>query len=144
GFDAPYSGQNSLRPESEHDTTVTATLFFGARLWKNAEIYVNPELSGGSGLSSTLGIAGFPNGEALRVADPEPRFYLARLWLRQTFAVGDDTEEIEDDANQLGGRRPVRRWTVTVGRFAVGDFLDANTYSHDPRTQFMNWGDWTG
>jgi high affinity Mn2+ porin len=144
-FDAPYSGKNSMSPDSEHETTVTSTLYLGARAWKGAELYVNPELSGGSGLSRTLGIAGFPNGESFRVGSPEPHIYLARLILRQTLAAGADTEmeRVEDDANQLGGSRPAHRWTLTVGKFGVTDIFDDNAFSHDPRTQFMNWADWT-
>ena len=86
-FDAAYSGQNSLSPDSEHETTVTSTLYLGARLWKEAELYVNPELSGGSGLSKAFGIAGFPNGESFRVGSPEPHIYVARAMLRQTLAA---------------------------------------------------------
>lgn len=142
-FDAPYSGQNSLTPDAEHETTVTATLFLGARLWKGAALYVNPELSGGNGLGHTLGIAGFPNGEAFRVGDSTPRVYLGRLMLTQTLAASDDLERVEEDANQLAGSRPARRWTLTVGKFGVGDFFDDNAYSHDPRKQFLNWADWT-
>jgi high affinity Mn2+ porin len=142
-FAASYSGKNSLSPDSEHETTITSTLFLGARLWKGAELYVNPELSGGSGLSHAFGVAGFPNGEAFRVGDAQPRVYLARLMLRQTVAAGPETEPVEEDANQLGGRRPVRRWTLTAGRFGVVDLFDNNSYSHDPRMQFLNWADWT-
>jgi len=40
---------------------------------KNAEAYVNPELSGGSGLSQVTGIAGFPNGETFRIGNPSPQ-----------------------------------------------------------------------
>ena len=143
GFEADYSGRNSLRTDSEHETTVTATLYLGARLWKGAELYVNPELSGGSGLSRALGIAGFPNGESFRVGDAQPRIYIGRAMLRQTFGAGPDVETVADEANQLGGGRPVRRWTLTVGKFGIGDIFDDNAYSHDPRTQFMNWADWT-
>lgn len=142
-FSADYSGKNSLSPNSEHETTVTSTLYLGARLWSGAEMYVNPELSGGSGLSRALGVAGFPNGESFRVGDAQPRLYLARLMLRQTIAAGTETEAVKDEANQLAGTRPVRRWTVTVGKFGVGDIFDDNAYSHDPRTQFLNWADWT-
>lgn len=142
-FSASYSGKNSLSPDSEHESTVTSTLYLGARLWKGAELYVNPELSGGSGLSRVLGIAGFPNGESFRVGDAQPRVYLARLMLRQSFAAGSEMEHVEDDANQLGGQRPVRRWTITLGKFGVSDIFDDNEYSHDPRTQFLNWADWT-
>jgi len=142
-FHADYSGPNSLSPESEHETTVTSTLYLGARLWKGAELYANPELSGGSGLSRAFGIAGFPNGEAFRVGSPEPHISMSRVMLRQTIAAGSETEPVEDEANQLGGRRPVRRWTVTAGKFAITDVFDDNRYSHEPRTQFLNWADWT-
>jgi high affinity Mn2+ porin len=142
-FDAPYSGKNSLNSDSEHESTITSTLYLGARLWKGAEFYVNPELSGGSGLSRALGIAGFPNGESFRVGDAQPRIYLARVMLRQIIAAGSESEPVEEDANQLGGRRPERRWTITLGRFGISDVFDDNEYSHDPRTQFLNWADWT-
>jgi len=33
----------------------------------------------------------------------------------------------------------VRRFTLVSGRFAITDFFDNNTYSHDPQRQFMNW-----
>ena len=142
-FHAAYSGEHSLSPDSERETTVTSTLYVGARIWKGAELYVNPELSGGSGLSRAFGVAGFPNGEAFRVGSPEPHVSVARLMLRQTFAAGTETELVEDEANQLGGRRPVRRWTVTAGKLAITDILDGNAYSHEPRRQFLNWADWT-
>jgi high affinity Mn2+ porin len=142
-FRAAYSGQNSLSPDSEHETTVTSTLYLGARLWSGAEIYVNPEMSGGSGLSHAFGIAGFPNGEAFRVGSPEPHISVVRALLRQTIAASADSEPVEEDANRLAGRRPVRRWTLTVGKFGITDVFDDNTYSHDPRTQFLNWADWT-
>jgi high affinity Mn2+ porin len=142
-FPAAYSGKNSLSSESEHETTVTSTLYLGARLWRGAEAYVNPEMTGGSGLSKAFGIAGFPNGESFRVGSPEPHIFLARVVVRQTFAAGSEIEAVPDEANQLGGKRPVRRWTLTVGKFGVTDIFDDNTYSHDPRTQFLNWADWT-
>lgn len=142
-FDARYSGRNSLQTDSEHETTVTSTISFGARLWSGAELYVDPELSGGSGLSRALGVAGFPNGESFRVGDSQPRVYLARAMVRQTFGVGDEMEKVEDEPHQLGGVRPARRWTVSVGKFGMSDFFDDNEYSHDPRTQFLNWADWT-
>jgi high affinity Mn2+ porin len=138
-FDAPYSGTNSLLPEAETKTSVTSTLFGGLRLWKGAEIYLNPELSGGSGLSGAVGVAGFPNGETFRIGSAEPVIYLARLFLRQTFDLGDDEEPVAPGPNQLGGFRSSERITVTVGRFGIADIFDTNRYSHDPRTQFLNW-----
>ena len=38
--------------------------------------------------------------------------------------------------NQLAGKRDIDRVTVTVGRIAIGDIFDGNTYAHDPRSGF--------
>jgi high affinity Mn2+ porin len=32
---------------------------------------------------------------------------------------------------------------LTAGNFSTLDVFDDNTYAKDPRTQFMNWGNWT-
>ncbi|PIG96573.1 hypothetical protein CS542_08495 [Pedobacter sp. IW39] len=39
----------------ETATSLTTTLFGGARLWKGAEAYFNPEMSGGKDLVRQLG-----------------------------------------------------------------------------------------
>src|SRR5579885_2308361 len=65
-FPSPYSGKNSLPGEAELRTSFTATIFLGRELWKGGEAYVNPELTAGSGLGGTLGVAAFPNGEIFR------------------------------------------------------------------------------
>src|ERR1700744_2802063 len=138
-FSAPYSGQNSLSTAAETQSSITSTLFGGARLWKGAEAYFNPEISGGAGLSKTLGIAGFPNGETFRVGSAEPKIYIARLYFRQTFEWGKKKDTITDDQNQLAGFKSKRYFTFTVGKFGMADFFDGNEFSHDPRTQLMNW-----
>jgi hypothetical protein len=43
------------------------TLFADVRLWRGAALYINPEVDQGFGLSDTLGVAGFPSGEAYKV-----------------------------------------------------------------------------
>jgi len=138
-FSAPYSGQNSLSPAEETQSSITSTLFGAARLWHGAEAYFNPEISGGSGLSKTLGVAGFPNGETFRVGAAEPKIYIARLYLKQTFEWDKEKDTIEDDANQLAGLRSKRYFSIAAGKFGMADFFDANEFSHDPRSQFMNW-----
>lgn len=138
-FAAKYSGLNSLSAQPEFKSSLTATIFAGAAVWKGGEIYCNPELVGGEGLSSATGIAGFPNGEIFRVGAPRPSVTMARLFLRQAFGFGEATESVNSDANQLAGRRFVNRLTVTVGKFSVVDLFDDNAYSHDARTQFLNW-----
>jgi high affinity Mn2+ porin len=79
---------NSLRPDAESATSVVMVLVAGARPWSGGELYFQPELSGGRGLSSTLGIAAFPSGEVYRVGDPTPAVFGARLFLRQVIGLG--------------------------------------------------------
>jgi high affinity Mn2+ porin len=102
-------------------------------------VFLNPEVAGGSGLSGARGIAGFVNGETFRIGDPAPQLYLARLYLRQVFNLGGAVENVEDDLNQLAGPHPSRYLAVNVGKFGIADYFDQNSYSHDPRTQFLNW-----
>ncbi|MDQ2770098.1 MAG: carbohydrate porin [Bacteroidota bacterium] len=135
----PYAGDYSLFDRESAKLSFTSTLFIGRRLWKGAAVYFNPEVAGGSGLSAARGIAGFPNGETFRIGVADPVLYLARLYVRQTFALGPETEDDEDDLNQVAGPRPKRYFAITLGKFSVADFFDQNSYSHDPRTQFMNW-----
>jgi len=138
-FKAKYSGRNSLDTNAETNISVTSTLFFGVKLWKGASAYFNPELSGGSGFSSTTGIAGFPNGEVYRVSDPAPHIYVARLYLTQMFDLSPGSYFRDDDLNQLPGYVPDFYLSVTAGKFSIMDFFDNNIYSHDPRSQFYNW-----
>ncbi|WP_342646738.1 carbohydrate porin [Mucilaginibacter sp. CSA2-8R] len=138
-FYAPYSGDNSLSPKSETATSLTTTMFAGARLWKGAQVYFNPEMSGGAGLSKTLGVAGFPNGETFRVGSAEPKIYIARLYLAQAFTWGNERDTVADGLNNLAGFKSKRYFAVTIGKFGMADYFDANTFSHDPRSQFMNW-----
>ena len=138
-FTSPYEGVNSFESRKEIRNSLTSTLFLGCRLWEGAEFYVNPELAGGQGVSHVLGLAAAPNGEIYRVASPELKVSLARLFLRQTWDFGGGSEPVAPDQNQLSGSRDRHRVVMTVGRIALGDIFDANAYAHDPRTQFLNW-----
>ena len=138
-FDAPYSGANSLRPEREKSYSFTATAALGFRPWSGGEVYFNPEVALGIPLSGLTGLGGFTNGEIARTAGPHPTFYRARLFLRQTWGLGGGTERVEADANQLAGSVDRRRLVLTAGNLSLIDIFDDNAYSHDPRTQFLNW-----
>ncbi len=139
-FHAPYTGLLSLQDTPERDVSLTTTLFLGLRPWKNTQVYINPEIAGGRGFSNVTGVANAPNGELPRVASATPKPYLARAYIVQDFGFGDRREAVTPDENQLGGARPMVRYTIIAGRFTVTDFFDDNRYSHDPRTQFMGWG----
>jgi hypothetical protein len=141
GFKAAYSGMNSLADSVETGaTSITTSLFFGRRLWKGAAVYVDPELSGGRGLSYALGVAGALNGETYRIGDPSPVISLARVYYQQMIPLDHSSyEKIDDGNNQLAGAVPANRIVITGGKFSMSDFYDKNIYSHDPRSQFMNW-----
>lgn len=138
-FRSPYQSANSLTSASQIQNTTSATAFLGYRPWDGSEIYVDPELMQGFGLNNTLGVAGFPNGEAQKSDFPAPRVDVARAFVRQTFGLGGEQEIVEDGPNQLAGREDISRITITAGRFAVIDLFDSNSYSHDPRVDFLNW-----
>lgn len=140
---SPYAGANSLPAGGQGRETWTANAFIGWRLWQGGEFYFNPELDQGFGLNSTLGLAGFSNGEAQKGGATFPRFRPQRYYLRQTFGLGGEQEEVADGPNQLPGKRDIDRVTVILGRFAVGDFFDGNSYAKDPRADFMNWAIWS-
>lgn len=139
-FRSPYEGVNSLHSNPERDVSLTTTLFLGVRLEKNTQLYFNPEISGGRGFSGVTGIANFSNGEMPRVSTATPKPYIARLYVTHDFGFGAERESFTSDENQLAGQRPMKRYSVTVGRFTVTDFFDNNRYTHDPRKQFMGWG----
>ncbi len=138
-FSAPYSGTNSLRPDREDKHTVTLTFFLGRRLWPGGEFYYNPEVSLGTGLSGTVGLAGFPNGEATRAGSNTPEYNTARLFFRQSFGLGGSAETVQPASNQLAGAQATERLTLTLGKLSATDLFDGNTYSHDSRTQLLNW-----
>jgi len=141
-FHAAYTGQNSLRAIDESATSIVADLGAGARLWHGAEVWLQPELAGGKGLSSTLGVAAFPSGEVYRVGNPAPAVIVARVFLRQVLGLSGETVRVEPGMGQLGGGRPRDALTVTVGKVAVTDFVDSNPVSNDPHARFMSWGLW--
>ena len=139
GFDAPYSGMNSLDPGEDWSHTVSATLFLGRALWSGAGLYYDPEVTEGSGLSNTTGVAGFPNGEGSRASSRPPQYDTARLFVRQVVNLGGPSSPVEDDPNQLAQRQDENRLTFTLGKISAADVFDGNAYSHDARTQFLNW-----
>jgi high affinity Mn2+ porin len=141
-FTSPYEGPNSLMGDSENERTFSFTAYLGYRLLPGTEVYFDPEAFQGHGVSNTLGMAGFPNGEAVKAAFPNLHYNTSRLFIRQTFGLGGETEKLEDDQNRVAGAFDVNRVTLTLGKFAASDIFDDNAYSHDTRIQFMNWALW--
>ncbi len=139
-FPARYSGPHSFSDNSESAVSYSGTLFTGIRIAQGTEVYFDPEVTAGTGLSSVLGLGDPPNGETPHVSSADPGARVARLFLRQTFGLGQDQEDIPDGQNFIAGKQAVNRLTITLGKFAANDIFDNNTYAHDPRSQFFNWG----
>ena len=138
-FTSPYTGPNSLNPGSRGDETTDMTLFVGFRPWSGAEIWLNPEMDQGFGLSNTLGVAGFPSAEAYKVGETDPYYQMPRGFLRQTIDLGGAPQSVEADQNQLAGTTTANRVVLTIGKYSVVDIFDTNKYAHDPRNDFLNW-----
>jgi high affinity Mn2+ porin len=138
-FASPYRGPNSLDPGNRGNETIDLTLFLGLRLWQGGEVYANPEVDQGFGLSNTLGLAGFPSAEAYKVGAADPYVRLHRAFFRQSFDLGGTEQPLAADANQLGGTRSSDNLIVTIGKFSAVDIFDTNAYAHDPRVDFLNW-----
>ncbi len=65
-FDAKYTGPNSLQPDYEKATSRVLTLYTGYKFNNLTEALVDIEETGGQGLSTALGVAGFPNLDVVR------------------------------------------------------------------------------
>ncbi|MBU3627989.1 carbohydrate porin [Polynucleobacter sp. AP-Reno-20A-A9] len=142
-FTSSYSGQNSLSDLNSMSYTWSGTLFFGARLAPNTDIYFNPEVVSGVPFSGLVGLAGFTNGEATKATGAQAKFYSARAFLRQTFNQEGDKIVLENEANQITQTVSSNRVVVTAGQFSTLDIFDDSRYAKDPRVQFMNWGNMT-
>ena len=138
GFASPYSGPNSLSPRQLKETA-DLTIYAGVHPWAGGELWINPELDQGFGLSNTLGAAGFPSAEAYKVGRSAPYLRLQRLFFRQTIGLGGGHGTVAAAANQFAGSLARNRLVLTAGKFGVGDVFDTNRYAHDPRGDFLNW-----
>lgn len=144
GFHSAYSGTNSLDSRAETMYTFSATAMVGFRPWTGGEVFLNAEAVQGVPFSGNLvGLGGFTNGEITRAAGNEIKVYRQRLFLRQTWNQGGGSEQLESAQNQLAGSVDKNRTVLTIGNFSSLDVFDGNAFAKDPRTQFMNWSNWT-
>ncbi len=143
-YSAPYTGPNSLTTGPDNMYTLSVTAMLGVRPWANGEFFYNTEMVEGVPFSGNLvGLGGFTNGEITRAGGTSPAEYRQRLFLRQTWNNGGGSDHVDDEENQFAGFIDKNRFVLTVGNFSTLDVFDPNTYAKDPRTQFMNWGNWT-
>jgi high affinity Mn2+ porin len=142
-FTSSYSGQNSLDSLKSMSYTWSGTLFFGARIAPNTDVYFNPEVVSGVPFSDLAGLGGFTNGEATKANGAQAKFYSARAFVRQTINQDGDKVVLENEANQITQTVSSNRVVLTGGQFSTLDIFDDSRYAKDPRVQFMNWGNMT-
>ncbi len=147
-FYSPYEGTNSLRSRNETELSHSYTFYLGARLVKNVEVYINPEIAWGNGISEGFGLSANGNGDVLGQPSLRPYPYLARYFVRWRIPmkhIGPHSGKEEGPAEQTGrapniiaGTIPAHRIVLSVGKMAVNDIFDVNSYAGNPRTQFLN------
>jgi len=142
-FKSSYSGQNSLDSLKSMSYTWSGTLFFGARIAPNTDVYFNPEVVSGIPFSDLAGLGGFTNGEATKANGAQAKFYSARAFARHTINQEGDKVVLENEANQITQTVSSNRVVLTGGQFSTLDIFDDSRYAKDPRIQFMNWGNMT-
>src|SRR6202044_1722674 len=106
--------------------TWDATAFVGMRLWQGAELLGNTEIDQGFGLSSTLGVAGFPSGEPYKVGAAVPYARIPQYFVRQTIDLGGDTKKVDAAANQFSGSQTAGPPGFPVGQLRVTAILATN------------------
>jgi high affinity Mn2+ porin len=137
-FHSPYIGPSSLIPNQGRETW-DATLGVGVKLWRGAELWFDPEIDQGFGLSGTEGVAGFPAGTAFKVGSSVPYARIQKGFLRQTIDLGGESSKVDAGFNQFAGSETADRLVITLGKFGVTDVFDVNKYANNPRKDFMNW-----
>ena len=142
-FTSSYSGMNSLAAQKSMSYTWSGTLFFGARVAPDTDVYFNPEVISGVAFSGLTGLAGFSNGEGSKAVGAQAKFYSARAFMRHTINQEGDKVVLENEANQITQTVSSNRVVVTAGQFSTLDIFDDSRYAKDPRIQFMNWGNMT-
>jgi len=138
-FDSSGVGGGSLLSRNEAEISQTYTLYLGARVKRNLEVYIDPEMARGHGVSNAVGVAGYTNGEVIRNPTLSQDPYLARYYVKYIVPTGKGEEKVEPGQNQVTNTRPTHRLTFWAGKMGVSDIFDLNAYANSTRTQFMNW-----
>ncbi|HKO04882.1 MAG TPA: carbohydrate porin [Candidatus Acidoferrales bacterium] len=138
-FPAKYSGPHSLQPSPQTANSRVETLYTGLQVNSRLEFLFDVEDATGHGLSSTLGVAGFPDLDAVRASGISDKPYFARMMLRWIIPLSDAREPAGRNYLGLARELPRRRLEVRLGKFGMVDFFDANSVGTDSHLQFLGW-----
>ncbi|MGH9520093.1 MAG: carbohydrate porin [Terriglobales bacterium] len=138
-FPAAFSGPNSLVSNPEDALSRVLTFPSGVQAGRHDEFLFDLEETGGQGLSTVLGMAGFTNLDAVRNPQLGTAPYVARLFWTHQIALGDGESDQQPGFLATFRRVPRRRLLIHVGKFSLPDFFDLNAVGGDSHLQFMNW-----
>lgn len=138
-FPARYSGRNSFRARYDKATGSVFTVYAGLQVNRKTALLVDGENAAGLGLSSSLGLAGFTDLDAVRDPKLTATPYLARLLVDRVFALDHEEDESPRGPLSMFLQLPKHRLEVRAGKFAMTDFFDTNAVGSDSHLQFMNW-----
>ncbi len=127
-----------LRPERAVSTT--ATLWLGARLVPDLDVYFSPEVAAGNAPGGGAGLVSSPDADLLATS-PAPQLYLARAFVRWAIPLGPERAPgvpIGRGRHLVPRTAPARRLVLTLGALSPAELFDQNAYANDPRSQFTN------
>src|SRR5262249_22235930 len=136
---APYTGDNSFRPDAHAAGSFVATVYTGYRLTPTTAVIVAGESAGGGGLSDALGIAGFTDLDVVRNPTLGAAPYLARAFVDQIIPLSDTQLPRDRDPLHLWRTLPARRLEIRAGKLSTVESFDLNSIASDSHLQFMNW-----
>lgn len=139
GFHSPYQGANSLRPDDHSETSYVATVYAAYEITPYTAVMIAGESAGGSGLSTALGVAGFPNIDVVRNPTLGPTPYLGRILIDQVIPLSDEGEIAERLPFDVLRKLPKRRIEIRAGKVSTVDMFDNNDIGSDSHRQFLNW-----
>jgi hypothetical protein len=138
-FDAAYSGTNSFRSGYNKALGRVITLYGGLQLTGSTEVLVDGEEAEGLGISSTVGLGGFSNLDAVKDPSLPGTPYLARVQIHQVIALSHSRSEFDRGPLSTFAELATRRLEIRAGKFGITDFFDTNSVGSDTHLQFMNW-----
>ncbi|BDG05109.1 carbohydrate porin [Anaeromyxobacter oryzae] len=126
------------RLDPERAVSTTATLWLGARLFPDLDVYLSPELAAGNAPGGGSGLVSPPDADLLATS-PAPQVYLARAFVRWAIGLGPERVPgvpIGRGRHLVPRTAPARRLVLTVGVLSAAELFDQNAYANDPRSQF--------
>lgn len=138
-FDAAYSGPNSFVSRYNKAVGNVVTIYTGLLLNRSTAVLADGESAAGLGLSSTLGLGGFTNLDAVRDPTLTAVPYLARLFVDHYFSFDHEKDTPGRGPLSMFAELPRHRLEIRLGKFAIPDFFDTNAVGSDSHLQFMNW-----